>query len=317
VVEWPISDANQVIADIRRQVLFLVLGSLLSVLILAPFLARRITKPIQTLKENAGYVEKGDLTHEIDFKTGDEMEDLGKTFNKMTKGLKDLEELRNEFVYVITHELRSPITAIRGYVSFLRDGTDGALNKEAREHVETIWNSSNHLQTLVNDLLDSAKIESGQFSMDISSFEPAKLLEEVASEISVLAKDKKIEIEKKIVLENVKISADPTRFKQILANILSNAVKYNENGGKINIKAVAKEKFVEFSVEDNGKGIPLSDQQNIFKKYFRASGTGKIIGTGLGLYVTKQLVEKMKGEISFKSKEGVGTTFTFTLPKVI
>ena len=315
LVEWPLEDADALLSQVRTEVILGVLVAIILIFIIIPVFAIRLVRPIKTLEGAARKVESGDLSGTVEIKTGNELEDLGRAFNKMTAGLRTLEELRNEFVYVITHELRAPLTAIRGYVSFLKDGTAGPLSADAVTYVDTIWKSTERLGGLISDLLDAAKLESGQFTLELAPCDPKPLISETVQEFSILANERKIHIIPELHDETIRVSADPQRLKQVLANLVSNAIKYNKEEGTIWITSTSGGETLSITVKNNGPAIPTESQPSIFQKYFRSKDSNKIVGTGLGLYITKQLVEKMGGTITFSSSEKEGTEFTFTLKR--
>lgn len=312
--EWPLSDAEAVLVDLRNQVLLLTAACIFSVLFLAPLLARRLTRPIALLREGVQRIERGDFSKELTIKTGDELEELGNSFNLMAKGLRQLEELRNEFVYVVTHELRAPITAIRGYVSMLRE-TPGSITPSAMSSVEVIWQSVEHLRELVHDLLDVARMEAGQFNLELKPVEITALGKEVVAELTPLANERGLSVIY-FPKESFIVSADAMRVRQVLMNLLSNAIKYSNEAGTITLSHEREGSVVRTSVFNTGPGITPEEQPYMFEKYFRAKSQSKKIGTGLGLYITRQLVEKMGGLISFTSKKDEETVFFFTLPCV-
>lgn len=313
--EWPLSEANAVVEELRKEVLMIMLASILSVLLLAPLLARRLTQPIEKLKTYAAKIAEGQFAERITIATGDELEDLGRSFNSMAESLKKLEELRSEFLYVVTHELRAPITAIRGYVSLLQEKKEQMLTADARSHIDTIWQSANHLAELVNDLLEMARVEAGQFKLEIKPLSPYPIVLEVQKELRSLADQRRIALLHEDGPPTIMILADQTRFKQVAMNFVSNAIKYNREGGSVNVAYETKYGFLMIKVIDSGAGISPADQEHLFQKYFRAEAKSKeVVGTGLGLFITKQLIEKMGGTISVQSELGKGSTFAFTLP---
>ena len=314
LIEWPLDDANSVSADVRAQILLFTLVSLIAAMLLAPLVARRLTRPIEILKEGAARIAQGELTHTVSIHSGDELEELGKSFNVMGKGLQELEELQKEFVHIITHELRAPVTAIRGYVSLIKEGDAGLLPPQLTQYVDVIWQSAEHLSALINDLLDAARIESGKFSLDLKQEDLSKIVREIISEMTPLAKTRGMTItytEAKLP----QVNADAMRTKQVLVNLVSNAIKYGADNGTVSISHSVLNDEVTTSVANPGAGISAEQQTHIFEKFFRAGGS-KAIGTGLGLYITKQLVEKMGGSIGFRSEPDKETVFNFSLKSV-
>lgn len=318
LAEWPVADANSVINDLRNEVLQLTLLSILAVLLFAPLLVSRLTHPIHELGEAARSIEEGKFDTSISIKTGDELEDLGEQFNTMTKGLKRLQELRNELVHIMTHELRAPVTAIKYAAYSLRSGEAGILSAEVSKLVEPVWVSSEHLYNLVNDLLDVATSEAGKLKFSIAPIDPAAVINEVLQELQAFASEHHVSLAyDPSGLSGARASADNLRVKQVLINFTSNAIKYNKENGTVTIRHEVTPSEIITHISDTGKGLSEEDQSHLFEKFYRsAANDKKIVGTGLGLFITKDLIEKMGGKVWIVSKLGEGTTFSFSLPRV-
>jgi len=319
LAEWPVADANSVIDDLRLEVLELTLLSIAAVLLLAPLFALRLTRPIHELGRAARAIEAGKLDTSIAIKTGDELEELGEQFNTMAKGLKRLQELRNEFVHIVTHELRAPITAIKYAAALLKDGTVGTLNEETKKLVEPIWVSSNHLVNLVNDLLEVATSEAGKLRIAIERIALAPIVQEVCEELRSFAGERHVELKYDAPAGAAPLPlvfADTTRVKQVLMNFVSNGIKYNRADGTVTIHHEMTPTEIITHVTDTGKGMSAEEQAHLFEKFYRSAGNDKKIeGTGLGLFIAKDLIEKMGGTVSVASTLGEGTTFSFSLPR--
>lgn len=321
LAEWPVADANSVIDDLRTEVLQLTLLSIVAVLLFAPFLVGRLTSPIHQLEAAARSIEEGKFDTSTEIKTGDELEELGEQFNTMAKGLKRLQELRTEFVYIVTHELRAPVTAIKYAAAALKDGTGGALSDAANKLVEPIWVSSDHLVNLVNDLLEVATSEAGEMKISITETTLDPIVKEVLEELRYFAIEHHVELkydrssqEGEVSLLSVK--ADRMRVKQILMNFVSNSIKYNRQQGIVTVHHDVTPTEIVTHVTDTGKGMSEEDQKHLFEKFYRSSANDKKIeGTGLGLFIAKDLVEKMGGHIGVSSVPNMGTTFSFSLPR--
>ena len=315
VVEWPLSDADAVMNTIRNQVLVTTLASIIAVLLLAPVIASKLTRPINMLKKRAEEIEQGHFEKEVVVTTNDELEELGHAFNRMSKGLKRLEELKGEFVYIAAHELRAPVTAIKGFISLLlEDRAKNGITLEAVEYLDRIDRANEGLVHLVNDLLEVARSDAGKIEISVHPVDISVATDEVVKTLIVLAKKKEITIEYRPVTSYV--LADEGKLKEIMTNLISNAIKYTLGSGTIVIsQEMVKDMFVTH-VRDSGIGIPEAAQKKLFEKFYRvrAKGTEDVTGTGLGLFIVKQLVEKMGGKIWFVSEEGKGSTFSFSLP---
>jgi signal transduction histidine kinase/DNA-binding response OmpR family regulator len=223
--------------------------------------------------------------------------------------------LKSKFLASMSHELRTPLNAIVGFSDLLAEQTAGGLNDKQKRFVNHIKQGSSHLLQLINDILDLSKIEAGQLELHCEDFYVAEILPEVLSTIRPLAMEKNIRVEQELET-NCPVFADRVRFKQILYNLVSNAVKFTPKGGRIDIGCLQIESFVCISVTDTGIGIRAEDQGVVFEEFRQVEGTTGTPseGTGLGLAITKRLVEQQGGKISLESETGKGSRFTFTLP---
>jgi len=321
--EWPISDADSVIQDIRKQIVLLVLFSILTVLVLAPLFVARLVMPIRKLEEGVSEIEKGKFEKEVKIDTGDELEDLGSAFNKMAKGLKRLKELQEEFVFIAAHDLRAPVTVIKGYLSMVLGGDTGPLNDKMKDYLGETNRANERLAKLVEDLLEVARSEAGRIEVKLIPTDIKEPAVETVRELKPLADEKSIVISYIGGEEGLPNAlADSGRFKEALVNLVSNAIKYTPEKGEVKIFQEARGGEVITHVKDNGFGISKEAQKKLFEKFYRVQTkeTRDITGTGLGLFIVKQLIEKMGGKIWFESEEGKGSTFSFSLkiaPNVI
>ncbi len=226
---------------------------------------------------------------------------------------------KSKFLSQMSHELRTPLNAINGFSQLMLNSKKHPLTTKQQGMAKQIHTAGHHLLQLINEVLDLARIESGEFVMSVRAMNPVEPIEECLALIEPLAKDKNITISNKCV-GNVMVAvfADETKFKQIILNLVSNAVKYNKDGGLVSIEAeTIGTGFMCFSVKDTGMGIAIDKQGELFVPFTRAiESPDTIEGTGIGLTITKQLVEKHGGELTFTSSLGKGSTFMFTLPVV-
>jgi len=223
---------------------------------------------------------------------------------------------KSEFVSFVAHELRTPMTSIRGYAELLAKETVGPLMPQQREFVSTIISNAERMQVLVSDLRDISRIELGQLNLEIQQVRLEEALESAleATRGQIEARSQRLTVN---VPERLPpVHADPARLTQILINLLSNAYKYTPEGGSIHVGAWLQNGYVHCAVSDTGIGISPEDQKRLFTKFFRADDPAvrEMPGTGLGLCIVKSLVELQGGEIEVESEPGKGTTFRFTLP---
>lgn len=225
---------------------------------------------------------------------------------------KELSKLKDEFVFVAAHELRTPVTAIRGFIEMIREEK---LNPNAKENLKEISRAIDRLHKLVGDLLEVARSEAGRIKINVSSNQITGNIKDTLKEFRPLLKEKKIDlIYKSVSLPPVLVDAD--KLKEILVNLISNAIKYTPEGGVVTIGHKLKDNQLATFIKDTGAGIPKKDFPKIFSKFYR-SEQGAVRsqeGTGLGLFIVKELVEKMNGKIWFESKDGIGSIFYFMFP---
>lgn len=225
-------------------------------------------------------------------------------------------EAKSRFLAGVSHELRNPLAAIIGFGDLLEEQASQRLNEKERRHVEHIRSSSRHMLGLVNDILDLSRIEAGKIQLRRTLVEFRGILQEVMPTVETMAAEKRLQIKTNPNL-NVEVYADPLRFKQILLNLLGNAVKFTPAGGSVEVGVKSSNGTACLFVRDNGPGIRSEDQPRIFEEFFRGQHErdDSIRGTGLGLAITRRLVEQHGGKIWLQSEPGKGTEFFFTLPQ--
>jgi two-component system NtrC family sensor kinase len=227
---------------------------------------------------------------------------------------KELDRIKSEFVTTVSHDLRSPLTAILGYVELIERA--GPLNQTQFDFVERVRISVEQITALVTDLLDLGRIESG---LDTSNEKAnlARLAQYALDGLRTTARSRRIDLQGRIEEPLPNIYGDPVRLRQMIANLLENAIKYTPQGGEVGLDVIAEDDQVILRISDTGPGIPASDQPYLFDKFFRASNVpDDSTGTGLGLSIVKSIVEQHQGRIWLDSEMGLGTTFTVVLPAV-
>jgi signal transduction histidine kinase len=248
-----------------------------------------------------------------------EVERATEELRSANKRLQEVDRLKDEFLQVTSHNLRTPMTTIIGYVwILLRQMQD--LPPESEQKLKRVYNCSQHMLALINDMLDVSRIESGRLQMMFESVNIANLARDVRDELEGLAEDKKITLTVHSE-EGFLVKADRNRTHEVLVNLLGNAIKFTPDGGLVTITFRQKGDFVITSISDTGIGISAEDMHHLFHKYGRIetpslSPIPQSSGTGLGLYICKKVVELSGGSILVSSEPGKGSTFTFSLPKV-
>lgn len=234
----------------------------------------------------------------------------------LNKKLTDLDSQKNEFLNVASHELRAPMTAIKGYLSMIEHGDAGELPSSATEYLGEAIGETERMIRLVNNMLDVARIEEGRMVFEEGLVSLSKVVEHVFSELSFEAEEKKLgyAYHPKAPLQDI-VKVDVDRIHEAVVNLINNAIKYTDSG-KIVVRLLnPSPKIIRFEVEDTGPGMTPDEVSKLFNKFYRTeSYVGKKMGTGLGLYITKLLVEKFGGKIGVHSKKGKGSLFWFELP---
>jgi PAS domain S-box-containing protein len=231
----------------------------------------------------------------------------------------EVDRMKSEFISLAAHQLRTPLSAIKTYSHMLIDGYMGDITKPQRQSLQTIIGATNRMNELISTLLNITRIESGTVAVTIKQFALDKLAEEVLSELSLLATERSISLSMdRRGTASTSLRTDGVVFKEILTNLVSNAIKYTPEGGSVKVTVSGRKSDVQVSVVDTGWGIPDLAQDQVFSKFFRAHNIVKreTTGTGLGLYLVKGLVEELGGKIWFTSREGEGTSFFISLPRV-
>lgn len=231
--------------------------------------------------------------------------------------LRELQRMQNDFISHVTHELRSPLTAIKAALGSLTDETGSTLNPQQNQILTIADRNIDRLARLINDLLDFGKIEAGKIKMDLKPTDPRILLEEVVQSLQSWAHSKHLSIQLTFSEKISPIMADRDRVTQVLINLISNALKFTPANGKITVHAQTMgAQYLKISVTDTGPGISKKEQEHIFEKFYQLKQIEKTDtpGTGLGLHIAKTIVELHRGQIGLESQEGKGSTFFFTLP---
>jgi len=227
-------------------------------------------------------------------------------------------DFKTKFLATMSHELRTPLNAMIGFTDLLLESKYGPINEEQTGFCQDIKNSAEHQYEMIKHILDISKIESGQESLKIEEIQLQNLIRQIISSLNPLYREKNINIKLKGITKNSRIFADRIKFKQIIYNLLSNALKFTEKG-KIILEFMENAGAWEFNVKDTGIGIAEKDYDKIFKDFQRVKSpyVDSTPGSGLGLALTKRIINLHEGEISFTSKLGIGTTFRFVIPKII
>ena len=293
--------------------------ALLIALVIGIWLLRSISEPVSKLERGMHAIAEGDLTYQLGLSPNQagEFGRLAASYQTMARQLGELERLRAEFVSVASHELKTPINVIIGYLELLQEGIYGELTPKQKEVLLTINKQSQSLTRLVKRLLDISRFEASGGKLEVREVDLQRLLTTLESSFTVLANQRDIafSVNHSRGLPP-KVYWDEDRINEVLGNLLSNAFKFTPRGGKVALDVAPLDDTVVVSVRDNGAGISASHLPHIFDKFFQADNQAQAAtkGTGLGLAIAREIVEAHGGKITVESRVGQGTTFVVTLP---
>ena len=300
---------------IYKNVLISAVAAVLAGVFMVALMSRRFTKPLTEMNEAARGYAKGDFSAHVKVSGDDEIGELAASLNTMADELSNLETMRSSFVANVSHELRAPISSIRGFAQVLLDGNT-ATPQETKEYLNIILDESMRMTTLISDLLDLSKIESGEFPIHKTMFDINDMLRRTLFKFESRIDDKSMEVELDMPDGYLVVEADVDRIEQVVTNLVDNAIKYCDNGGTISVSVRKAEEYVYVTVRDDGAGIPEEDLPHIFERFYKVekAHTPGTEGTGLGLSIAKKIMDQHECELTCRSKLHKGTAFTFTLP---
>ncbi len=287
--------------------------------LIAFFLTRAISQPIGELRSGMRAVADGDTAYRLGISNErtDEFGQLADSFRDMTRQLAELDKLKAEFVSVASHELKTPINVMIGYLQLLDEGIYGPLSPQQLDVHKTLVVQANTLLRLVKQLLDVSRFEAGGGRLEPREIELDHLLADLSSAFHVLAVQREItfRVDRRDGVPD-RVTWDPDRINEVLGNLLSNAFKFTPRGGRVGLMLEPVGDSVRMVIHDTGAGIPPGQLPHIFEKFYQADNqrSAQAAGSGLGLAIAKQIVEAHGGTISCESTLGVGTRFTITLP---
>ena len=309
------------IAGNARNTTLVALALALGLTILVGLLmTRALVRPIDTLRKGMAHVAEGDFEPNVrvPMDRQDEIGDLSRSFATMTEQLAELDRLKAEFVSVASHEIKTPLSVIRGYVSLLADGIYGEVNDQQKKTLESVSDQVDRLTRLVHRLLDISRFEAGGGRLELRRINLRDFLDELTGGFHVLAFQNGIEFTVNVAGDTpVNVEGDADRLNEVLGNILSNAFKFTAREGKIRLEARRAGAGVEVEVTDTGVGIPSDKLPRIFEKFYQVENEAqpRSAGSGLGLAIAREIVEAHGGTITAASQEGKGAVFRVVLPE--
>ncbi len=312
---------SESLSEAKERIMMVGTTSLVIGLLFGIIFASAMTHPITKLVNGAKLIGAGKLDTVIEVNRKDELGYLASEFNIMAAKLKELDNLKNDFVNSVSHELRSPLSAIKGYLDFLLKGTVGPVNEKQHEFLNIIKNNTTRLTNFINSVLDVAKIEAGKLELEKQPGKIQEAIKDVVVLFKPLSDEKGIALNLRSNEEIPGFNFDSEKIPQVVTNLISNAIKFTPKGGVIKVKAdfnTNARNEIKVSVTDTGVGISREDCAKLFNKFVQVSIAKKNLagqkGTGLGLSIAKGIVELHGGRIWVESELNKGSTFSFTLP---
>lgn len=303
---------QQFSSSVNRSLFLAIIAASIVAILLTLATSKSILRPIEALIAAARKMEKGDLSQRVNIQARGELGELASAFNAMADGLERLEQLRRNMVSDVAHELRTPLSNIRGYLEAIQD----EMVDPTPELIESLHEEALLLSQLVDDLQELALAEAGQIELKREPVNLPELIERTISALQPLIQEKNLRVRTELSPDLEPVTADNRRVSQVLRNLLTNAIRYTPPHGTITISARCQADQIEVRVHDTGIGIDPDHLPFLFERFYRvdqsrARSTG---GAGLGLAIVKQLVQAQGGEVNVASQVGTGTTFIFTLP---
>ena len=307
-------DLNAAYQQALRQSLgWAAVASFVTATLVGLYVTRRIVAPLRAISRASRRIARGSYRNRLQLTAPGEVGDLAEAFNTMAATLEHSESRRVELLADVAHEFRTPLSNLRGYVEGIEDGvfeSDTTVLLACRRQLD-------RLDHLVGDLSLLSLVETGQLPLAPEQIPVATLLERAAAALRPLYLQKEVHLHVAVPPDDVDVYADPDRTEQVLANLLRNALRHTPQGGSVELRAAADHDSVRFDVIDDGSGIDASDLPHIFKRFYRGDRSRSFeptTGSGIGLTIARELIERQRGEIHVSSTVGVGTHFWFTLP---
>lgn len=314
LVARPVRIARAVWAPAVGRIALAALAAVLAAAVASTLVARALSRPVRELSRAATRVSAGDLTQRVPVGSADELGDLARAFNEMTAGLAESQRREREFLASVSHELRTPITAIRGYAEALQEG---ALRSPAEraEALAIIASETDRLERMVRDVMDLARLGARDFRLEVRDADLAGALRDTAAAHRAAAAEAGVRIDAELP-ETLAARTDPDRVRQVVSNLIDNALRVTEPGGAVRVAAASSDGLVRIEVADTGPGIAEADLPHVFERSYlwrRVQGA-RPVGTGLGLAIVRELVSVLRGRIEVRSEQGNGTSFVVELP---
>ncbi len=309
-------ELKQVSEMINLVVLYVLFAMVFISLFVAFFVARLFSRPLEDLKNGIDQVAIQNFDVKVPRKSNDEIGELASAFEQMALRLNENDKFKSEMLNQFTHEMKSPLAAIYQAMSLLEHSLGNVPTDNQRRLLAIINGNNETLSNLITNILHSASYDGETMRLDLKNENLVKLFTNTIMKLAPTVKKKEMKVDLNFSSEKIDINLDKDRLEEVFTNLLSNAIKFSPNGSKMQVSIFENDSFVHVQIRDQGIGIPAKEIPYIFEKMYRASNSTKISvkGTGLGLYITSQIVKAHGGKIKVKSKIGTGTEFTVLLP---
>ncbi len=314
LVSLPVPEIHQVRAGVIQIFLFSVSLVFLVSLVIIYTMSARITRPLKALNSASKAIADGHLERRVSLSEQNEIGELGDSFNKMADSIQRLEDMRRSFVANVSHDLRTPMTTITGFVGGMLDGTIPPEKHE--QYLTIVLDETKRLSRLVTDLLDISKMEQGSFSLEIRELDINELLRLTLIKLEKRITEKNIHLTMNFQSENQRVLADKDSIQRVLTNLLDNAIKFTEEGGFIDVRTGLTDRYKVFvSIQNSGAGIDGEDLKHIFDRFYKSdkSRSQDKNGTGLGLFIVKNIIKSHGETVWAESEPDSYTRFNFTL----
>jgi signal transduction histidine kinase len=307
----PLYEINMALESAYRFIWLSLLISASVATILIYWISQRISQPLIEMSDIAKSMSKGDFSQKATVSSKDEVGQLATSFNKMAEALENLEDMRRGFVSSVSHELKSPLTSIRGFVQGILDGT--IPPEEQAQYLTIVLEETDRLNKIIKELLELSRMESSQFQLTMSNFDVNELIRRVLLKQEKRIEQKELDVQIDFEQDRCMVEADRDRIEEVLINLIDNAIKFTPEKGHLIVSTRIEGNKVYISVSDSGIGISEEDMPHIWERFYTADKSRASGSTGLGLSIVKRIIEQHRQSIWVKSVPGQGTTFTFTL----
>jgi two-component system sensor histidine kinase GlrK len=291
------------------------LGIAISIGLIVPLIIyRSITNDLTSIRAGIKHIAQGDFSYKIPLDSTDELGMLADSFNNMAIRLKELDDMKSEFISIVSHELKTPLTSMKEAANLLMEGVGGDLDEKQKRLISIMEQGINRLLQTIGELLEMSKLESGIVQLQMEMHEINDIVAGFISEIKPYADTKGVNIHVRYLQKGCMVILDKNKILQVLTNLTHNAIKYSHEGSRVDVRIKNPDDYITVEIEDHGKGIPQEDIPLIFEKFYQSKTTRGHSGIGLGLAISKSIVDAHGGRIYAKSSVGKGSVFTFSLP---